>query len=158
MTFSEYLEDLCRRHRLVKHSDDEVHFSDLADDAQNKYAHSMNYPCVVLDEGDFDIRGAEGQPEMVDVCSVLFLTHVRDSADADEVKGAFALTRRICLDFLKKFVRDRKAGTRPLTRFKAVGSQGTRIYLQDAGLYGYILMFEHPEIFIDKDCDNSFEE
>ena len=68
MTFSEYIEDLCRRHRLVKHSDDEVHFSDLADDAQNKYAHSMNYPCVVLDEGDFDIRGAEGQPEMVDRC------------------------------------------------------------------------------------------
>lgn len=156
--FSKYIDGLCRRHKAIRHTDDEPHYSDLADDAQNKYAHTMHYPCVVLDEGDFDFRSRGEQPNMVDTCSLLFLTHVRDTGDADEIREAYALTRRLCVDFLKKFVRDKKAGVRPMTRFDILSAEGMRLYLKDAGLYGYALGFESPEIFVDLDCDNSFEE
>lgn len=156
MTISEYMEMLASQHRLVRHGEDEVHFSCLAEDAQNMYAHAMSYPCIVVDEGDFEIAGSEGQPVIDDAVTFLVLTHVVDTADSSEVIDAFKLTRQITKDILKRMIRDRKAGVKPLKRFRIVGCSGQRIYLQDAGLYGYAVILSSGEVMTELDCDNSW--
>lgn len=157
MTFSDYIEQLCREHTQIGHSDTEVHFTDLDNDAQNCYARKMHYPCVVLDEGDFDVRGQEPQPVMVDTCMIMFLAHVKDTGDADEIRSTFAKTRTICEDFLKRMLRDKKAGVEPVKRFQAVGCTGQRIYMKDVALYGYALEIERPSLLNSLDCNSAFQ-
>ena len=60
-TFEEYLEELSRQHPVIRHEEkDKCHFSSLAADSQTKFALKMNYPCVVIDSGDFSFSGGIG--------------------------------------------------------------------------------------------------
>lgn len=156
MTFADYIENLARTHKMVHHSDDDPHYTDLADDAQNLIAHNMGFPCIVLDDGDFDVVGTEGQPELANSATIMVLDHVADVADAAEVREAFAATKKITVDMLKRFVRDKRSGMRLLAKFSIVGSGGARIFLKDAAMYGYAITFIRNEGFNDLDCDNSW--
>lgn len=155
-TLSDYIEQLCRTHKDIMHQDDEMHFTDLADEEQNGYAHKMHYPCVVLDDGDFDMREPDKQLQLVDKSSLMFLTHVRDTGDANEIRAAFALTKQLCKDFMRRMLRDRKNGVPVMRRLNLDGATGERIFMKDVALYGYVLEFENPEIFVDLDCNNAF--
>ncbi|MBQ8223990.1 MAG: hypothetical protein IJZ86_01305 [Bacteroides sp.] len=159
-TFEEYIEELSRRHPAIRHEvDDKCHFSSLSDDSQTKFARSMHYPCVVLDSGDFTFNGVAGNVLLNSEYSILFLQHVRDTGSNNEVRKAFEEMKRVLLDFVRKFSRDRrKLKYRFLNRFTLPGSEGHRIYYKDAGLYGYILFLNTDEFFVDVDCDHIFND
>ena len=159
MTFEQYIELLATTHQGVRHSDEECHFSALADDGQNSHAHKMHYPCIVVDGGDFDVQGDVAQPLIADDYSLLFLTHVKDPGNSSEVLQAFASTREILMDFLKKMLRDKAARRYTfLNRFSPAGCSGHRIYLQGPSLYGWVLMMSFSESLNSLDCNNAFTE
>lgn len=160
MNFEEYIEDLCKRHPWIKHSEDECHYSCLADDSQTKLARNMQYPAVVLDTGDFSFTGQVGNELMNTEYSIMFLDHVRDTGHATEVLRTFRRMKSIALSFIRKISRDKKKSEsrRLLARFSVLGSEGRRIYLKDSGLYGYILFLNIDESFSYLDCEHVFED
>lgn len=159
-TFEEYIEELSRRHPAIRHEQEgKCHFSCLADDSQTRFAQSMRYPCVVVDSGDFTFAGMPGNILVDTEYSVMFLDHVRDTGNNAEVRSAFSRMKRVLLDFARKFSRDRRAMKyRFLNRFTLLGSEGHRVFLKDAGLYGWVLFFNNDESFSDKDCEQIFND
>ena len=156
-TFEEYLEEMSRQHPVIRHEDKgKCHFSSLADNSQTKFALKMNYPCVVVDSGDFSFIG---NVLINTEFSVMFLDHVKDTGNNKEITAVFNNMKRVLLDFARKFSRDKRAlKYKFLNRFTLIGSEGHRIYLQDSGLYGYVLFFNADDSFNDANCDNVFND
>ena len=159
-TFGEYLEEMSRQHPVIRHEDKgKCHFSSLADNSQTKFALKMNYPCVVVDSGDFSFTGGTGNVLINTEFSVMFLDHVKDTGNNKEITSVFNNMKRVLLDFARKFSRDKRAlKYKFLNRFTLIGSEGHRIYLQDSGLYGYVLFFNADDSFNDANCDNVFND
>ncbi|WP_195334101.1 hypothetical protein [Bacteroides salyersiae] len=159
-TFEEYLEEMSRQHPVIRHEDKgKCHFSSLADNSQTKFALKMNYPCVVVDSGDFSFTGGTGNVLINTEFSVMFLDHVKDTGNNKEITAVFNNMKRVLLDFVRKFSRDKRAlKYKFLNRFTLIGSEGHRIYLQDSGLYGYVLFFNADDSFNDANCDNVFND
>ena len=119
----------------------------------------MHYPCVVVDSGDFSFSGGVGNVLINTEFSVMFLDHVKDTGDNKEITDVFNNMKKVLLDFARKFSRDRRnLKYKFLNRFRLIGSEGHRIYLQDSGLYGYVLFFNSDDSFNDVDCDNVFKD
>lgn len=159
-TFEEYLEEMSRQHPVIRHEDKgKCHFSSLADNSQTKFALKMNYPCVVVDSGDFSFTGGTGNVLINTEFSVMFLDHVKDTGNNKEITAVFNNMKRVLLDFVRKFSRDKRAlKYKFLNRFTLIGSEGHRIYLQDSGLYGYVLFFNADDSFNDANCDDVFND
>ena len=161
MTFEEYIEELSRQHPAIQHEvDEECHFSCLADDSQTKLARTMRYPCVVVDTGDFAFGGQVGNVLMNTEYSIMFLNHVRDTGHEFEVLSTFRRMKKVSLDFMKKFLRDKKKPElrQILGRFSVIGSEGHRVYFKDSGLYGYAIFLNADESFNEADCEHVFKD
>ncbi len=158
MTFSEYIEDLASKHKAIRHSESECHYSDLTEDVQNAISHRrMHYPCVALDEGDAVFDGSDSQPYQTDFYVLLFVDHVRETGNATEVRDAFRRMKKVGKDFLKRMCRDRKT-VKLMSRFSIVNVEMERVSLKDAALYGFAVFLRNTSLFVDLDCDNAFEE
>ena len=155
-TFSQYIEALCREHALIRHTDGECHFSDLTSDFENKVKRLMHYPCVSLDTDGFVFTGGPGNKWMRDQYNLYFLEHIRDTGSYASVMEAFARTRGIMTDFLRRMERDRKACVQPMAAFELVGTEGTRIEFKDAALYGWAVSVLVPTTFNDVLCNENF--
>ena len=155
--FNEYIDGLCREHKLIGHSDKECHFSDLTSDFGNKLKRLMHYPCVSLDTDGFVMESVEGVKYTCDQYNLYFLEHVRDTGDYVSVMQAFAQTRGIMTDFLRRMERDRRALVDPMTHFELAGTQGTRIEFKDAALYGWAVSVLVTTPFIDLLCNENFQ-
>lgn len=158
MNFSEYIESLCAKHKDIKHSDTECHYTDISEGAQNGYAHMhMHFPCVVLEEES--VTFSNGQTDLEhDHHIVLFLDHVRDTGDADEIRTVFNHMKTVAVDFLRRMNRDKKKTIKPLARFTINEVEMERVSLQAAALYGYAMSVNIETQFIDLDCNQAFEE
>ena len=155
-TFSQYIEGLCREHALIKHTDNECHFSDLTSDFENKLKRLMHFPCVSIDTDGFLFTGTPGNKWMRDKYNIYFLEHIRDAGNYMEVMAAFARTRNLMLDFLRRMERDRKACIQPMSAFELVGTEGTRIEFKDAALYGWAVSVLVLTPFNDVLCNENF--
>lgn len=158
MDFVDYIEQLASLHPDIRHdATNEIHFSALADDASVLHARRMHYPCVVLDCGDISFEGSDTQILMAEECSLMVLDHVRDAAKAADVREAFANTRRILIELLRRISRDRRTGQfRFLNRVSIVGSEARRVYMAESNLYGYVVFFNRRELFSDELCQPLF--
>lgn len=158
MNFSEYIAKLCELHKAIKHSSNEVHYTDVSEGAQNGYAHMhMHYPCVVLEEES--VTFSTGQtPLEHDRYIILFVDHVRDTGDADEIRNVFNTMKTVGIDFLRRFSRDKKKLVKPLERFSINEVEMTRVSLKAAALYGYAMSVNIESKFIDLDCNQAFDE
>lgn len=155
--FSEYIDHLCREHRLVRHADEACHYSDMTSDFENKLKRKMNFPCVSLDTDGFTIENVEGSKYKREHFNLYFLDHVRDAGNYDEIMKVFNKTCVIMEDFLRRMERDKKALVDPLTHFEIAGSQGTRIEFREAALYGWCISVLVPTPFIDILCNENFK-
>lgn len=157
-TFAEYVEELCRKHPAIRHKgDEECHFASSTDDSASKFASLMHYPCVIHDSGDFIFHSAGGTTVVTFENAIMFLDHVSDSGDNREVQEVLVRTYRILMDFMKKFLRDKKKIQYSfLNRFSAHESEGHRVSFKDAGLWGWALFIATDESLNDLDCDNVF--
>lgn len=158
MTFSDYIANLASEHQAIKHSEQECHYSDLSEDAQNAFSHrKMHYPCVVLDEGGAVFSGSDSQPYQTDFYQLLFVDHVRDTGNATEIRDAFTRMKTVAKDFLKRMVRDRRR-VPLMNRFSIVDVEMERAYLESPALYGYAVALKNLSLFVDLDCNQAFEE
>lgn len=153
MIFSEYIESLASSHKDIMHSKKKCHFTDLNEDAQSGYAHmNMHYPCVVLEETDCSFSGEIELDHHI----LLFLDHVKDTGNAKEIRDVFKNMKKVALDFLKKMNRDKRQGVAPVQRFSIDETEMGRVFLKDAGLYGYAVSLNHMVPFVDIDCNDAF--
>lgn len=155
--FNEYIDELCREHRFIRHSDESCHFSDLTSDFENKLKRTMNYPCVSLDTNGFVIDSVDGVKYKQERFNLYFLDHVRDVGNYYEIVTVFNRTRCILEDFLRRFERDRKALVEPLTHFDVAGSDATRIEFREAALFGWAVTVLVTTPFIDVLCNHNFD-
>lgn len=155
--FNEYIDNLCREHELIRHSNEACHFSDLTSDFENKLKRKMNFPCVSLDTDGFIIENVGGQKYKRERFNLYFLNHVRDAGSYDEIVKVFNTTNGIMDDFLRRMERDRKALVDPLTHFEIAGSEGTRIEFREAALYGWAVTVLVATPFNDVLCNHYFE-
>ena len=157
-TFAEYLEELCRQHPAIRHKgDDDCHFASSTDDSASRFASRMHYPCVIHDSGDFAFHASGGTTAVTYENLILFLDHVSDTGNNREIHDVLTRTRKLSMQFMKKFARDKKKLRYAfLNRFSAGGSEGHRVTFKDAGLWGWALFVATDEPFTDLDCDNVF--
>lgn len=156
--FSEYIDELCREHRLIRHSDEECHYSDLTSDFQNRMKRKMHFPCVSLDTDGFSIESVEGAKYVRERFNLYFLEHVRDAGDYAEIVSTFTRTLGIMNDFLRRFERDRKALRDPMTHFELAGAEGTRVEFREAALYGWAVSVLVSIPFIPLLCNENFND
>lgn len=158
MNFSEYIDNLCRQHKTIKHSDEECHYTDISEDAQNGYAHMhMHYPCIVLEEESVTFTAGQKDLEH-DHYILLFLDHVRDTGDADEIRSVFNDMKTVATDFLRRFARDKRKIVKPMAQFSINDVEMERVSLRAAALYGYAMTVNIDTTFVDLDCNQAFEE
>ncbi len=155
--FNEYIDELCREHKLIRHSDEACHYSDLTSDFENKLKRVMNYPCVSLDTDGFIMENVGGQKFKRERFNLYFLDHVRDAGNYDEIVKAFNKTGGIMNDFMRRMLRDSKACVEPLAHFELAGSEGVRIEFREAALYGWAVTVLVPTPFNDVLCNNNFK-
>lgn len=148
-----YFENLARAHSQVLHTDEECHFSSLLDDAQNSFARRMHYPCVCMELGDINFSGSLDSSRTEQVVTLFFLDHVADAGDYEEIQTKLDNTCTIMKDFVKRMVRDRKAGVKLMSRFDPTGLEAHSIYHESAGLYGWVLMMTDIEPLSYLDCE-----
>lgn len=157
MSVKEYFEALATEHHLVKHSDAEPHFACSMDDAATLMARRLYYPAIFLEGGDFYVTGTPGGELLPEAYTLAVVTHVKDSGDEDEKSEAFKLTKTIVRDILGRMMRDKKRVIEPMERFNAIGTEAHRVELADAGLYGWVVLFDITEKMSSLNCNENLD-
>ncbi len=152
----QYFKHLAEQHSSIRHDDKgECHFSSLPEDAQNKFARRMHYPCMTVVKGNIDWMGAEQINKVRDL-SLIIADHVRDTGDYVQVQKVLDDAEKILDDCIKRMCRDRRKGVSVMQRFNLSGAEAVEVYLEDAALYGWAFLFNLSTHFTDIDCDHPF--
>ena len=108
-TFTAYLEQLCRKHEKLRHSDEERHFVNLNEDSQNtSLAEELHYPAVFFETTGYRISGSSiDEMKKTYTCHIEVFTHVSDTGDYAEVESALSETERIIDDIFAKINLDK---------------------------------------------------
>lgn len=107
--FSKYLEQLCRLHEKLRHSDDERHFVNLNEDSKNtSLAEELLYPAVFFETTGYKISGSSiDDMKKTYTCHIEAFTHVCDTGDYGEVESALSETEQIINDIFAKINLDK---------------------------------------------------
>ena len=107
--FTAYLEQLCRKHEKLRHSDEERHFVNLNEDSQNtSLAEELHYPAVFFETTGYRISGSSiDEMKKTYTCHIEVFTHVSDTGDYVEVESALSETERIIDDIFAKINLDK---------------------------------------------------
>lgn len=107
--FTAYLEQLCRKHEKLRHSDEERHFVNLNEDSQNtSLAEELHYPAVFFETTGYRISGGSiDEMKKTYTCHIEVFTHVSDTGDYVEVESALSETERIIDDIFAKINLDK---------------------------------------------------
>lgn len=108
-TFTAYLEQLCRKHEKLRHSDEKRHFVNLNEDSQNtSLAEELHYPAVFFETTGYKISGSSiDEMKKTYTCHIEVFTHVSDTGDYVEVESALSETERIIDDIFAKINLDK---------------------------------------------------
>ncbi len=155
--FSDYMEELAREHKKVGHSEEECHFSDMASDLAQKLRRKMCYPCVAVDCEGFAVSGAPGNLMLRNVYDIYVLEHVRDTGDQDELRQTMGRTCVILNDILRRMMRDKERGARPVAFFEVSDAEGFPVVFKEMALYGWGLSVIVPETLNAHLCNDHFE-
>ena len=154
-----YFQHLASSHKMVRHEPNgNSHFSSLTEEAQNLYARKMHYPCVVFNPGDIEFSGSSSVTSIEREISLFFLDHCKDTGNYDRIREIYDTTEQIMKDFMQRMVRDRQNGVKVMSRFNPSICQAVQVYLESAGLYGWVLAFNITEPFYSVDCNQAFDD
>lgn len=146
---AQYIEQLCREHTAVCHSDTEPHFVNLNDDRRNTaLADELRYPAVYFEATDFTLAVTSSQVWRRYTCHIEVFQHVADTADYAEVERALSSSEQIITDIFARMVCDRATTSPQLKWLRCIDlSQGIKVVpLQNEqnALYGYMAEFTVP--------------
>lgn len=136
-------------HKDIKHREKECHFATSLDDAQNKHARLMHYPCVLMDYGDFTYRNVGAGIGKHRTVTLFFVDHCKDAGNSKLIDSIFDHMEQICDDFMTKIVelsRSSVSKYRFLGRFSLEGVEATRIVLESPALYGWAVILPTSDL------------
>ncbi len=149
--FTQYVENLCRKHVEIKHSDDDCHFLQLNDDQQFQELKNITFPMVTLDKLTVSYTGSEDSTRKSRYCELMFLDKAGagDFVEIQEVKNRM---ERVAEDFVKKMKADRKQRTLyPFLKTLVLsGVEFNFVENKAHGLYGGLLSFNFDLPFVDQ--------
>lgn len=148
--FTSYIENLCRKHVVIKHTDEDCHFIQLNDDQQFQDLKSMTFPIVSLDKLTISYTGSEDSTRKSRYCELMFLESA-SAGDFSEIQIVKNRMERVAEDFVKKMKADRKQ--RALYPFLKTlvlsGIEFNFVENKADGLYGGLLSFNFDLPFIE---------
>ena len=105
---AEYCEQLCREHKLLRHSEAAPHFVNLNDDKRNMgLAQELRYPAVYFESTDFTLSISSVSVRREYTCHIEVFEHVADTGDYAEVERALSSAERILTDIFARMMHDR---------------------------------------------------
>ena len=95
--FSAYIEQLCRRHKKLRHTDEDRHFVNLNEDSKDtSLVDELRYPAVFFETTGYKISGSSiDEMKKTYTCHIEAFTHVSDTGDYGEVESALSETEQI---------------------------------------------------------------
>ena len=155
--FSFYIQSLAEEHVLVRHSENECHFSDMASDLAQKLRSKMNYPCVAIDAEGFSLSGSSAQRYWVDAYTLYVVDHIRDTGDQQEVRATMDTMKGILRDFLGRMMRDKQAGVGAVSLWDPSELEGFPVVMKDMALYGWGVSVLVPNQLNSLLCNEHFD-
>jgi len=135
---SNYIEDLCRRHILIKHSSSERHFVNLNDDKkQTALAQELHYPAVYFSTSGYQLQGTDTAMKRMHTCRLEVWYHVTDTADYAQIEQRLSQANDILCDILAQMIHDKRQ--RAVSVLKGIMLDGVQVFdieNRDNALYG----------------------
>lgn len=140
---SDYLEQLCREHEDVGHTDSECHYVNLNEDHhQTAQAERLRYPAVKFETSGYVISSDGDALIKRHECHLQVETHVSDTGDYVEVEHALAVCDNILTDFLVRMCADKRARSpRWMNRLDTNSIEVVQVENEGNALYGVLSRF-----------------
>ncbi len=154
-SFTAYIENLCRHHTVIGHTDNRKHFVDLSTDELLQEGKSLvYYPVVTIQKLTNSYDGREDALRKTRYVELMFLDHLQDRGSFKQMEKAWAQMEQVAEDFLRRIRidrRDRQAypWLRSVSIEKAEGDYVENVV---SHLWGYLLTFD-----LDMPFDNCIE-
>lgn len=157
---SDYIENLCRRHKEIKHGVTGCHFVNLNDDKQQTaQAETLRYPAVMFETSGYTIVDKGGSYCKRHQCRLQVVTHVMDTGDYAEIETALSLCDTIFTDFLSRMIMDkRKRNPNWLLGLTMNNIEVIPIENKSNALYGVLAELYIPEPICITDNNNPFND
>lgn len=158
---AQYIEQLCREHKAVRHSEAEPHFVNLNDDHLGMaLAQELRYPAVYFESTDFSLNISSQSLRRDYTCHIEVFQHVTDTADYAEVERALSSAEQIITDIFARMMRDRALQNPSLHWLRYVASpqlvKVVPLQNEQNALYGYMAEFTVPISGCINDSINNF--
>jgi len=110
--FTAYIESLCRKHTSIKHTGEKKHFVRLDNDEllQDGKA-NLYYPLVTMDKLTVSYTGLDDSFRKGRHVELMFLDHISDVGNFDNISDVWSNMESVAEDFLKKIRIDRRNTT-----------------------------------------------
>ena len=105
---SDYIEQLCRDHPDVRHTDSECHYVNLQDEHQTMQANQLNYPAIFFETTGYRVNPHDDMLSKRYECHLQVEQHVTDTGDYAEVERAIAKSDAILTDIFITMWNDRR--------------------------------------------------
>ncbi len=156
-----YIEQLCREHNAVRHSEAEQHFVNLNDDHLGmSLAQELRYPAVYFESTDFSLNVSSQSLRRDYTCHIEVFQHVTDTANYAEVERALSSSEQIITDIFARMMRDRLNPPAAMRWLRYVASpqlvKVVPLQNEQNALYGYMAEFTVPIAGCINDSINNF--
>ena len=107
--FDNYIEDLCRKHTSIRHTDKKKHFVKLAkDEILQEGKAVVFYPVVTLEKLTNTYTGLADSFRKNRHVELMFLDHLSDGGNFKQIESVWTNMESVAEDFLKKIREDRR--------------------------------------------------
>lgn len=157
---ADYIENLCRQHKDVLHSDYEIHFVNLNDDKQQtSQAETLRYPAVLFETAGYTTIPYGESFRKRHQCHLQVVTHITDTGDYAAIESALAKCDNILTDFLSRMLHDKRhRSPRWLSGLDLSGMEVIPIENKSDALYGVLAELYLPEQICSLDFMESFNQ
>lgn len=159
MTFTEYIEDLAKRHVEIKHDPvNAIHFLSSENRKHISMDSELCYPAIILDRGSgLSFSGGPGAYFMDKMYVLYIVDHVSDTSDYSEIDQAFQKCEDILCDIINKMISDkRNPELRFLKTFKLEDVEGDYIENIDHSHYGIMAVLPVSDTYKPMNCSKRF--
>ncbi|GAB6122280.1 hypothetical protein [Dysgonomonas termitidis] len=140
--FTEYIENLCRKHVLIKHSAEKKHFVRLDnDELLQEGKANIYYPVVTMEKLTVSYTSQPDNFRKSRHVELMFLDHIRDAGDFNNIENVWTKMEAVAEDFIKKIRVDK----RNLPFLKSLVMDNAELdYVENikAHLWGVLLSFD----------------
>lgn len=140
--FSKYIEDLCRSHTVINHSDEETHFLELGNDQQLQKQKRLYTPCVTLEKLENSYSDQSDNIRKKKHVEIMFLDKVSDAGDFDKINLVWNEMEWVGEDFLKQIRLGQRSRNVSLHKLKLSGAEMHLVENVATNMWGVLLSFE----------------